>query len=449
MGLKYRRKLICVVFSAALVGCGINDPSVIEETESNQNEASTSSAPGPAARAEAPSPATSSSLAPGSALARLATDLDRQATARSSAVQDIAAAEANLRARRFDRYPQIRPTASAPLAGSGQASIGVNIEQVLWDGGRISARLTDADLRIANATLEAWEDRNDTVYEGLEASVDIARFEARLEALAALRRELEAISVLLDTRREGGVADRGETLRMASALQEVDRRVVADTASLREVRTELVRLLPEATRAPSLSDLGAAAAQCRRVWPQSEAPADALARVRLARVEASEGETRAQRFPRLVLSGGRAYAPGSGWSEPTVGLTLDASDMLGLGRRGNLEAAAASTRAAEASYGLQREDTQAELSRLEADYEGLRADITALRGLLQQGDETIALYREQLDAGSIPLTEGIVLHREHTDTRVSLIDAQADILLNCLLSSRNRGLLAPFGALND
>lgn len=440
-------KSACVALAMSLAGCEVTEAPLLEP-KLGKEEPGDAKAAGLSDQTDTRVPASTTSLAADSTLATLAADLDKQATARSSAVQEIEAAQASLNARRFDRYPQLRPTASAPLTGDGQASIGLNIEQLIWDGGRVAARLTDAEMNVAEATLEAWKDRNSTVYDGLEAFVEMARFEARLEELTGLRRELEAISTLLQTRRDGGVADRGETLRMASALQEVERRAVADTASLREARTDLVRLLPATRKLPSLSDLGAAARQCQRTWPDSEPPSDALLRVRFARAEASEQAVRARRFPKLVLSGGTAYSR-SGWSDPMIGVQLDASEMLGLGRRGNIQAAAASTRAAEAAYTLQREDTQADLSRLEADYAGLRADISALRGLSKQSDDTISLFKEQLDAGSIPLTEGIILHRERTDTRISLVDAHADVLLNCLRASRNRGLLAPFGVLDD
>lgn len=392
-------------------------------------------------------PSSKISLVNGSRLADLAGRLDQVAIAQSSALPEVQAAQAQLRALGFERYPQIRPTASAPLTGES-ASFGLNIEQLVWDGGRIRGRLTDAELKVAEASLRAWEERNAAVYDGLEAYVDMARYEARLAALARLKEDLDAMSALLQTRLEGGVADRGELLRMNAALQSMERRSVADRSALRQAQTDFLRLLADATNTASLSDLGSATSQCSRSWPDSEAPADTLARISLLRTEVSEGIVRAQRFPRIVLSGGRSFSQ-EGWSEPAIGIQLDASDMLGLGRRSNLDAATASTRAAAASYMLQKDETQADLARLEADYDSLRADTTSLRALVQQSESTLDLYKEQLDFGSIPLTEGIVLHRERADTLISLIDVEGDILLNCLRSSQRRGLLARFGAVDE
>jgi outer membrane protein TolC len=308
--------------------------------------------------------------------------------------------------------------------------------------------MTDAELKVAEASLRAWEERNSTVYNGLEAYENITRYEARLRSLAGLKADLDAISALLQTRMEGGVADRGELLRVNAAINSVERNSLADRSDLRQAQTDFSRLMADTQNMGSLSDLGSATNQCSRSWPDTEAPADALARISLARAEVSENTVRAQRFPKVVLSGGTTYSQG-GWSEPAIGIQLDASNMLGLGRGGTVDAASATTRAAEASYTLQKDETQADLARLEADFGGLRADVTSLRSLAQQGEATLDLYEEQLDVGSISLTDGIVLHRERVDTLISLIDAEADILLNCLRSSQRRGLLAPFGAIDE
>ena len=384
------------------------------------------------------------SLVGGSRLADIAGQLDQVAIVRSSALPEVQAAQAQLRALRFDLYPQIRPTASAPLTGGG-ASFGLNIEQLIWDGGRIRGRLTEADLKVFTAKLKAWEERNATVYDGLEAYVDMARYEARIAALAGLKQELDGISTLLNVRLNGGVADRGELLRVNTALQSMERQAVTNKYAMRQAQNDFLRLLPDARHIATLSDIRLATRQCSRSWPDSEAPVGALARVSLLRTEAQEDVIRARSFPKIVLSGGSNYAR-NGWSDPAIGIRLDVSDMLGLGRGDNVDAAMASTRAAEASYALQKDETQADLARLEADYDGLQADASALRALAQQSIATLDLYKEQLDAGSIPLTEGIILHRERVDTLISLIDVESETLLNCLRSSQRRGLLARFGA---
>lgn len=440
------RMLGCVVVLIPILGC---ETAVLPDSPQDGSEVSVPKGRGEEAQlpAEPTAPRRPSSevnLVGGSRLADIAERLDQVAITRSSALPEEQAARAQLRALQFERYPQIRPTASAPLTG-GSASFGLNIEQLIWDGGRIRGRMTDAELKVAEASLRAWEERNSTVYDGLEAYVNIARYEARLRSHAGLKADLDAISALLQTRMEGGVADRGELLRMNAAINSVERNSLADRSDLRQAQTDFSRLMADTQNTGSLSDLRSATNQCSRSWPDTEAPAVALARVSLSRTEVSEDIVRAQRFPKVVLSGGTTYSQG-GWSEPAIGIQLDASDMLGLGRRSTIDAASASTRAAGASYTLQKDETEADLARLEADFGALRADVISLRSLAQQGEATLDLYEEQLDVGSISLTDGIVLHRERVDTLITLIDAEADILLNCLRSSQWRGLLARFGA---
>lgn len=437
---------MCLTVFLLLSGCA-DFPGLAKQPALAATEADASAENDPVETMELLAP-TQTNLTPGSRLYKLAAELDQVAIEQSSAVHDVRAAEAALKARGFDRYPKATPTASASIIGDDSASIGVNLEQVIWDGGRISARLSDAELSVADAGVRAWKDRNETVFRGLEAYIQAARYEARLRSFAKLKTDLQAIAALLKSRLKGGVADRGELLRMSTALQEVERRSLTDAAALRQQKAEFARWLPDYEAGSSVSDLGSASSQCRRDWPQTEAPDDALSRVDLARAAVSESFVKAQRLPSILLTAGTSLVGGA-LSVPGLGIRIDASDMLGFGRRGNLDAAAAETQAAAATYDLQQDDTKADLSRLEADYEGMRADAVALRGLVNQGEDTLDLYKEQLDAGSIPLTEGIVLHRERTDTVIALIDVQADILLNCLRSSRQRGLLAPFGALEN
>lgn len=443
------RVFTCVVITSTVMGCG-QTPTFLPSQELPVEAGSEIITDNRAAQHLQATvwPAIKTNLVAGTRLSTLAEQIDEVAIIRSPIIQQLRAAEAELHARHFDNYPRIRPTASAPLTGGGSASIALNIEQLIWDGGRIRTRLSEAELKIAEASLRAWEERNEAVLVGLEAYINMARYEAHIFELGNLRQKLGEINTLLETRLAGGVADRGERLRMNVALQELQRRLVSDTTALRQAQTEFVRRLPDADNTSALPNLSAAASQCSRVWPDSEAPADALARVATALAEESEGFVRAQRFPRVVLAGGSTYSQG-GFSEPSIGIRLDASDLLGLGRQADLEAAEASSQAAAAAYELQKGETLADLADLEANFNGLQSGAASLRELVRQNEAILDLYEEQLDAGSVALTDGIALHREHSDGLISLIDVEADILLNCLYSSARRGLLAKFEIIND
>lgn len=384
------------------------------------------------------------SLRPKSGLADLAQKLDRVAVTRSAAIQERRAAEAALRAAKFARLPQILPTGSAPLNSDGEASLGLSLEQVIWDGGRIKSQLTKGKLDVADAALRAWIERSNMVLEGLKAYVDMSRFQARLDLFATLQRDLEAQDARLLVRAEGGVADRGERLRMAVALQEVQRSVIDTESDLRLSRADLSRALDNGAYPGQLTDLKAAVSICRRNWPAMDAPADALSLVALRRAEAEETRAGARRFPRLVLQVGVSTLV-----SPAVGLKLDANDMLGLGRKRTLEAANASTQAAAVAYERQLSDTRTDLSRLEEDAVGFQTDIKKLGELILTNQSTLKLFHEQLEAGSISITQGITIYQENTEALLSLVDVQARLLKNCLESSDLRGVLVPFGEKND
>ena len=430
---------ICVALAMQILGCSealLANNSDLRVTEIAENELSNE---GDASSVELNQIPLEKIL--GDDLMSWADRFDRYAVERSAAVQDYTAAQADYLAVQFNRYPQIMPTASAPLDGDGEISIGLNIYQTLWDAGRTSAQLSSADHSIEKALVRAWAARNQAIGEGLLALVNFTRFEARLHQLTHLQTKLEVIEELIQVRVEGGVADRGEILRVGVAQQEIHRQILSDRAAQRQAKADLEQRLPYGSEI-QVPPLNAISKQCYRDWPEQEFISDALARIEEQQVASDEQLTRAQLFPRLLLTG-ETINSGSGWSKPSLGLRVDASDMLGLGRRGSLEASAARTRAANVSYSMQQEQSRAEILKQDNEFKGLELDFASLRILSEETRSAIDLYDEQLDAASISLTDGIALYREYTDTRLSLINVEADMLLNCLRSAEFRGLLAP------
>lgn len=378
-----------------------------------------------------------------SQLSPLVEELDQVAVERSVSLQNLQASLAERRALEFERYPTIVPTASVPING-GDASIGINMEQTIWDGGRTRVRLGAADLTIDEVRISAWQERNETIHRGIKAFIDIQRYSSRVSTNQELLKDLQELNAILRVRVEGGVADRGEELRMTLSLQEVQRDVVSNQADMRAASAELARLVSQDAWPSGGGVLTDAQNTCSREWPAIEAPEVAQARVRLMLAENNFDTVSARRFPRIILGVGSSYSS-NGLSDPAATFRVDASDMLGLGRRGSIEAAEASRTGALRSYELQKEDTEAELVQLEQDFIGYVSDISQLRALERTNVDNLALYEEQVVAGTIPIAEGISLFKERTNTSLALIDAQARVIQNCIESARVRGSLAPFG----
>lgn len=387
------------------------------------------------------------SLKSGEKLEQLALQLDAVATENSAAVHEMKSAEARLVARQFDRMPSLRPEGEANH--DGNVRLGLSIEQMLWDGGRLKARMESIELAVKEASLRAWIDRNSDVFFGLRAYVELSRYAARLRVLDQLVVDLKDLSQLLDVRVSGGVADRGESLKMDLAIQEIRREIITDTSALDQSRRNISRYLRNADIPKPNADLKQLVTACLRSWPKSESPADALSRIKVSRSLSTEDEVRAQRFPRVIIGAGAALTNLVNSSTPGVSLKLDAGDMLGLEGKKKIEASILDSQASIASYKAQIKETQAELERLEAVNADYVKGIAQLRKLQQVNLESIRLYEDQLDAGKISIVDGIKLYREVADTEVEIINFLAESTANCLKVSQLRGLLAPYEKLNE
>lgn len=385
------------------------------------------------------------SLTQDGVLSNLAGRLDAVAFARASELQDLRTIRARRQATEFGRYPRVLPTGSVPLTGDGDANLGLAVSQMIWDGGRMTAQLNDLDHQEVRTLLALWVARNEAVYDGLSAFVSILEHQQQVAIYQDLAGTLDRLSDLLDTRLQGGVADRGEVLRLTAARNSVQRETMLVQADLRQSRTELERLLSTTANIPSGGTVQALAAQCSRAWPDVVAPEDALALSRVHRAAAAADLTEARRFPTLIAEAGVDLLTGAAG---VVGLRIDAGDMLGTGRRAELEAVAAQIEGSIINFQNQMDDTKTTLSQLTQKRGNLNADIDQFQSLIQTNSDSITLYEEQLNAGSIQIADGIDLYRNEAETRVDLVGLQADLIRNCLETSRVRGVLVRFDAQN-
>jgi outer membrane protein TolC len=384
---------------------------------------------------------------PDSSLSKLIEPLSQTALIRSSAVQEARAMRSAVDAARLARRPRILPTGSASLTEPDASTVGISIEQMLWDGGRVEYRITQQELRYTSAILEAWAEQNDLVRSGLEAYINLMEADARLLHYSELASDLGALSKTIDSRFEGGVADRSESLKLAITLQEVARERLSVETEKRIAFANLNRLLPEGAQSTNGSgNFDVLAAACNRNWPNSEPPADARARLMAEGHRIQESIISARRFPRLVLAAGAAIGAAA---TPGVGLQIDASDMLGPGAKASIEAASAETDAALVFYNTQRIDSNRELEQLDVEYTSFASEQDALSGLVTRNVETYELFLEQVGASTVQVTDGIDLLREAANTRIQLVQTQAAIALNCVRSASLRGYLQPIGEFHE
>lgn len=372
----------------------------------------------------------------------LANHLDDEFLVRAGAVQELRAAQARFKAAKFDRFPKILPTANYSLEGGGGTSVGIGVEQTLLDFGATKAKIQSAELDIQEKRMNLWVDRNQTVFDGLSAYLEITRISNRLRVYQSLERELEDLNKLVVTRSSGGVADRGESLRVVSAQQEVQRGIIEDTSILNEAKSQLARLMTPSVEVPKASTLKKVEAMCRRSSRPGSLPEVVLAEINHAKAKAELRSAHSRKFPKIILNAALNRVLPGVTNNTTAGINLDSSSLLGLGRKQTILAAEADLEGARLTLDRIRESTKAELRQYEVEYQGLQASKRTLKSLISSKNETVSLYREQIEAGAMELPEGISFLRERADTQLLMLDVEADIIGNCLTLALKRGALA-------
>lgn len=381
------------------------------------------------------------SLSLGTPMHKLSTQLDKVAYSRSAKLQELRAIRARRRATELGRFPTVAPTGSVQLDGKSDPTLGLAVSQMIWDGGRLSARLTDLEHQEMLVQLQLWSERNDAIYQGLTSYVEIQELVEKLQARRQLESTLNRLSDLLDTRLQGGVADRGEVLRLTAAQNDIQRQKMRASSDLKRAKSNLTRLLAGTKKWPNGQSLSSLSDQCQTKWPEVMPPMDAAALADVHRAVAAAALTNARRFPSIVAGTGLDLLSGAVGG---VGLRIDASDMLGLGRRAELEAVAAQIDGAVINFKNQQDDTEDTLHQLDQDRESAAMDIGQLRALKRTNTESITLYEEQLESGALQVADGIDLYRNETETKINMIELQADLVRNCIEASRTRGTLARF-----
>ncbi|WP_306045128.1 TolC family protein [Nioella sp. MMSF_3534] len=381
-----------------------------------------------------------SGILEGSSLWDLATIIDSAAIERSAALHDVQAARANLAATRFERYPQIRPSASVPLTGSGQPQAGLYVDQLLWDGGRTRAQIGIAELDLFEAETSAFIERNDFLIDGLFHVSDYLRLQARLDVNRTYEFELVRLMNIVEDRVDGDVSDRGEYLRLNAMLQGVRRQLASDRALLTQAESELNRITGTSSWTQEIPSHSEVAEMCRVVGRDGHSLDVVQAQINAQRAELQQAATASRRVPRLVAEAGTAYSA-TGLSEPTFGIRLDASDLLGFGRRHIMSASESNVSASRRNVAISEIEADARLEAWLSEHNARTVEIRQLEEIHENNRETIELYLEQVEAGVIQVSDGIDFYREQVETQISLIEARMHQFNTCLQISWMQGRL--------
>jgi len=377
-------------------------------------------------------------LAPESALARLARRAATESLRQSSAIFALQEARNDVLAVQSRWYPQVRPVAAADT--SGDVSIGIAVEQRIWDFGRVRADLDRARNAVTIARVNLWVERNEAVFEALDAYLDAQGSLGRLGDLNALQEELSDLRTAIEGRASGGVAGRGEVLDIDIAQNRAQREILTERSNLAVAR-DRVRQAIGATGDFDLPRLGDAdTAGCSvQGGDAAEPPELALARLDVVAAGLQRNAVRARQFP--VIVGAADVTTSRDDSDPVGTLRIGASDLLGWDRRARLEAADQAAFAAAQNHANTQRTVGQDLDALLADLDRQRESLTALTLLAASSADSQSVFWALFDSGQVSLTEGIRLTEEASRSRRAVLDAKVDLVRTCVRLARIEGAL--------
>lgn len=338
----------------------------------------------------------------------------------------IAAAEDGITAAKWQFGPS--PSFSRELASGTNRYVNVlRIQQPLYTGGLLTAGLNSARTTLRSSRFELQAAQLQLKLRIVQNWADWAKVRGRIDSLEALRDEHQQLLEMIRRRNQAGVATNADAALAASRLSAV--RAELAQARLEEAlqRDRLQRLarrpVDEPLRAVLDGELPAPPTLNQVLDRIQLSPEMAMARagVDLSRDELARAK--AALMPTVSL---RLDRQSGAYKDDRLGLVVQAGLQGGLSALAGVNAARARIVAAEAAVAATEQDQfsnyQLEYTRYAAAGASLRnAQITAATG-----DEVLASYRRQFDAGKRAWLDLLNMVREAHATRQAQRDAAID-----------------------
>lgn len=240
---------------------------------------------------------------------------------------------------------------------------GVNLSQLIYDGGESTAAVNQATAEALAAQAEREVSGNELALQAARAWVDVWQFEERLQLLRSRTSEMDTMVAHMERMASNGFVDR-------SALDSARRQIVGITleetrleADLRDARVRFQRFYnraPEAIGLPTDLITLAAARKAAGAWQQAPGLERSAAELLIARSVVASAEAAFR--PRARLQAGVSSPMQEAESTDTsVGLVLEYTFGDGGRRQSQLETAQARARAVEAQLADGQRTLEAEL----------------------------------------------------------------------------------------
>lgn len=290
---------------------------------------------------------------------------------------------------------------------------GVNLSQLIYDGGESAAAVNQATAEALAARAEREASGNDLALQAARAWIDAWQFEERLRLLRARTVEMDAMVAQMERMALNGFVDR-------AALDSARRQIVDITleetrieADLREARVRFQRFYNRApgrlARPADLITLAGARAAAD-AWQQAPGLERSAADLLVARSAVASAEAAFR--PRAHLKAGVISPMQEGESTDTsVGVIVEYTFGDGGRRKSQLEAAQARATAIEA----QLSDAQ---RTLEADLDAAITRLAAIERSMPLVAEQIRLSASEAETARVQITTGQSTLRQLVDAEI-------------------------------
>lgn len=341
----------------------------------------------------------------------------------------IAAAEAELSASEWKRYPALAATSFYQGAGSTNGYT-VSVTQPLWTGGRITGEISSRREQQAAAEAALVEGEQDLLQRVAQAFSEVLRLTARVQVAQSNIAEHERLVGVIRRRTEGDLSAAVDVALAEGRLRQA-RLDALQAASQRQV---LLASLGQLVGAPVNTEL-VTPSSLRGPWSEAEAAIDAALAYSpaLRRLEADAAAADAQAqvaasalWPQISLRVQRsANVPVTVASETRAMMLLEYQSGGGFSVAASRDAALRRSLAARAAVESARRDLREQVTARFQEARLASEALTPTREYAAANASVIESYLRQFAAGRKSWLEVVNAQRELAQAQLAVADAEA------------------------
>ncbi len=351
--------------------------------------------------------------------------------------------EQDLEATQRQRWPTLSSSVES-LTGSARSfpSRSVQVEQTVWDAGRVSARISEAQASVDQGYLKTILQRQELFLQVVAGWQNLLAATTRAQVAAQTINRLRGFQAQMQRRVEAEASPRID-LELANArLLQTEVELETAQSSLQVALTRLEQLsgeqnlatfLPDLPAMPSLQETQGLAQKMSQIdWHRVAAEHPSVMR---AQFEAKQARSRlkvkqSEGWPQIYV---RAFQPlGTLPTSSDTGMTtfIGLRYTPGAGLSNIIEAQALETRisSAELMVLTAHRDIQQILLSDQEEWTNTRKRIAALEKSVKGSDLVLASYQRQFQAGRKTWQDLLNAVRELAQNQYALVDAQAAMM---------------------